>query len=116
MDSRQTMKEERAEAAAWLAADELRDVSKERRQREEEYKFEQEPEQRSTGYLGSILKSVEDTYDHNKEAVTSKTHDNTEKTQGSTNLAAEEEWRPLGVSDTAAERGIEGGKESGEDK
>ncbi|KAL2520241.1 embryonic cell protein 63 [Forsythia ovata] len=104
MDSRQAMKEERAEAAAWVAADELRDMNKERRQ---------QPEQRSTGVLGSILKSVEDTYDHNKEAVTSKTHDNTEKTQGSTNVAAEEEWRPRGVSDTAAERGIEGGKEAG---
>lgn len=83
MASRQAAKEEGAEAAARNAADELSDVNRERKQREQEGKMENETqyhhEQRGPGVIGSIIKSVQGTVEHAKDAVMGKSQESTEK-------------------------------------
>ncbi|XP_060175645.1 embryonic protein DC-8-like isoform X2 [Lycium barbarum] len=80
MASRQAVKEERAEAAAREAANELHDVNKARSVKgsimHEETPYSQGHEQRSTGVIGSIFQSV-------KETISGKSHDTTETTRES---------------------------------
>ncbi|KAJ8537715.1 hypothetical protein K7X08_014255 [Anisodus acutangulus] len=83
MESRQAVKEERAEAAARVAADELHDVNKERRDQSQR-EYEQKP-----GVIGSIIKSVQGTLGHAKDAVTGKAHDTAAVTSDTTSVVAE---------------------------
>ncbi|KAI3989793.1 hypothetical protein MKX01_040763 [Papaver californicum] len=73
MASRQA-KEEKAEHLASEAAAELRDANRDRRYEEEpKARYAEEPQQQQQqrpGVIGSVLKAVQGTFDHAKEAVT----------------------------------------------
>lgn len=77
MASNQRAKEERAEGAARYAADELKDV-RERRELEEERDrmvHVKDSNEERPGVIGSLLKSVQGTLEHAKEAVVGKGSD-----------------------------------------
>lgn len=111
MASRQAAKEERAEAAAPEAADDIHDVNKARSEKgrsmmHEETPFDQEHDQRTTGVIGSIFKSV-------KETITGKAHDTSETTRETEDVAAQ---KIHGASETTAQKPREAGQKSGEYK
>ncbi|KAK6776092.1 hypothetical protein RDI58_027093 [Solanum bulbocastanum] len=110
MASRQEDKKERAEAAARKAADELHDLNKgtneKGRMMHEETPFDQGHDQRSTGVIGNIFKSV-------KETITGKAHDTSETTRKSEEVAAH---KIHGASETKDQKASEAGQNSGEYK
>ncbi|KAK4341168.1 hypothetical protein RND71_039669 [Anisodus tanguticus] len=110
MASRQAVKEERAEAAGREAADELHDVNKARSEKgslmHQGTPYNQAHEQRSSGVIGSIFKSV-------KETIAGKAHDTAETARGSEDVAAQ---KIHGASDTTAQRVSEAGDKMGEYK
>uniref|UniRef100_A0A164WJ86 Uncharacterized protein n=1 Tax=Daucus carota subsp. sativus TaxID=79200 RepID=A0A164WJ86_DAUCS len=79
-------KEERAQAAAELAAKELRDVNQDR---ERGIKVVEHKEEVSggPGVIGSILKSVQGTLGQAKEVVVGKAHDTAEVSRENTDYA-----------------------------
>lgn len=107
-------KEERAEAAAWQAASDLRDVNREREcyeEREAKMATDQ-PQQERPGVIGSVLRSVADTLGHAKDAVVGKSFEAAEQTRGTAD-AAEEKAREN--KDSAACK-IDETKESAKEK
>ncbi|KAL3570951.1 hypothetical protein D5086_028200, partial [Populus alba] len=84
-------KEERAEAAAWQAASDLRDVNREREcyeEREAKMATDQ-PQQERPGVIGSVLRSVADTLGHAKDAVVGKSFEAAEQTRETADAAEE---------------------------
>ncbi|GLT93462.1 hypothetical protein SLE2022_112540 [Rubroshorea leprosula] len=86
-------KEERAEAAARLASEELRDVNREREyggttvykeQMDAHLQQEEIP-----GVIGSALRAVQGTYEHAKQAVVGKSHDTVDATRETKDATAE---------------------------
>ncbi|KAK4708756.1 hypothetical protein R3W88_029681 [Solanum pinnatisectum] len=110
MASRQGDKKERAVAAARKAADELHDLNKGTNEKgsmmHEETPFDQGHDQRSTGVIGNIFKSV-------KETITGKAHDTSETTRESEEVAAH---KIHGASETTDQKASEAGQNSGEYK
>lgn len=82
-------KEERAEAAAWQAASDLRDVNREREcyeEREAKMATDQ-PQQERPGVIGSVLRSVADTLGHAKDAVVGMSFEAAEQTRETADAA-----------------------------
>ncbi|XP_006365295.1 embryonic protein DC-8-like [Solanum tuberosum] len=110
MASRQEDKKERAEAAARKVADELQDLNKGTNEKgsmmHEETPFDQGHDQRSSGVIGNIFKSV-------KETITGKAHDTSETTlRESEDVAAH---KIHGASETTDQKASEAGQKMGED-
>ncbi|TXG58381.1 hypothetical protein EZV62_016210 [Acer yangbiense] len=90
-------KELRAEAAVRQAAADLRDVNRE---------ADNQPpqQQQKPGVIGSVLRTVQGTYEHAKEAVVGKSYDAAESTREATESAAEKAKQ---AKDTTTEKAKE---------
>ena len=95
VSSEKKFKEERAEAASKLAAKDLEDVNRERNQN---------TEQQKPGVIGSMIRAVQDTFEHAKEVVVGKSQDVGEKGAEVREISAE---KSRGIYDAATEKAKE---------
>ncbi|KAK3226685.1 hypothetical protein Dsin_006547 [Dipteronia sinensis] len=96
-------KEQRAEAAVRQAAADLRDINRETELHGET--DQQSPQQQQKpGVIGSVLRAVQGTYEHAKDAVVGKSYDTAESTREATASAAEKAKQ---AKDTTTEKAKE---------